>query len=260
MRIVHPYENLTGGKWLRGNLHTHTTRSDGRLQPQAVVDRYAKLGYDFLALSDHDVQSTPDDYATIDSHGITLIPGNEVTANGPHMLHINGTKRVEPSADRQKVIDDALASGGFVIANHPNWGTAFNHVSTELLKAWNGYVGLEVYNSVCSWLPGSPYAADRWDLLLSAGRRVWGYANDDFHGIFEKEMGRGFNMVYAPSNSIGDIVSALVNGRCYASTGVIIKNIQVNGTTIRIARCRVRHARSPACRGGRSGPGVHAAG
>ena len=27
--LEHPYNDLTGGQWLRGNLHTHTTRSDG---------------------------------------------------------------------------------------------------------------------------------------------------------------------------------------------------------------------------------------
>ncbi len=43
------------GEWLRGNLHTHTTRSDGLLSPQATVDEYARRGYDFLSLTDHSV-------------------------------------------------------------------------------------------------------------------------------------------------------------------------------------------------------------
>lgn len=39
---------------LRGQLHTHTTFSDGVLTPQEVADVYAGLGFDFLAFTDHD--------------------------------------------------------------------------------------------------------------------------------------------------------------------------------------------------------------
>ena len=39
---------------LKGNLHTHTTFSDGRLPADEVVARYRELGYDFLAITDHD--------------------------------------------------------------------------------------------------------------------------------------------------------------------------------------------------------------
>ena len=41
------------GRFWRGNLHTHSTRSDGRLAPEAVADFYRDAGYDFLMLSDH---------------------------------------------------------------------------------------------------------------------------------------------------------------------------------------------------------------
>ena len=37
----------------RGNLHGHSTHSDGLLSPKAVVEKYADLGYDFTCLSDH---------------------------------------------------------------------------------------------------------------------------------------------------------------------------------------------------------------
>ena len=34
MKLDHPYRGLTGGQWLRGNMHTHTTQSDGAKPPQ----------------------------------------------------------------------------------------------------------------------------------------------------------------------------------------------------------------------------------
>src|SRR5262249_46998313 len=39
---------------LKGNLHAHTTFSDGRRPIREVIRRYRDLGYDFLAITDHD--------------------------------------------------------------------------------------------------------------------------------------------------------------------------------------------------------------
>src|SRR5215831_15353094 len=40
--------------WLRGNLHAHTTHSDGVKEPAQLVAAYEALGYDFLAITDHE--------------------------------------------------------------------------------------------------------------------------------------------------------------------------------------------------------------
>jgi PHP domain/PHP-associated len=39
---------------LRGNLHAHTTFSDGVRTPAALVEEYEGRGYDFLAITDHE--------------------------------------------------------------------------------------------------------------------------------------------------------------------------------------------------------------
>src|SRR5947209_6191196 len=41
------------GRFWRGNLHTHSTLSDGALSPEEVCALYRDAGYDFLALTDH---------------------------------------------------------------------------------------------------------------------------------------------------------------------------------------------------------------
>ena len=46
--------------WFRGNLHTHTTNSDGDSPPDVVTAWYRDAGYDFLALTDHDLLTHPD--------------------------------------------------------------------------------------------------------------------------------------------------------------------------------------------------------
>jgi hypothetical protein len=44
---------------LRGNLHAHTTFSDGVRAPAALIAEYEALGYDFLAITDHDDRIAP---------------------------------------------------------------------------------------------------------------------------------------------------------------------------------------------------------
>ena len=39
--------------WYKGNIHTHTTESDGDAEPEFVAAWYKDHGYDFLVLSDH---------------------------------------------------------------------------------------------------------------------------------------------------------------------------------------------------------------
>ncbi len=50
---------------LKGNLHAHTHLSDGLLSPQEVIARYKELGYDFLAITDHDDWITESYWQTI---------------------------------------------------------------------------------------------------------------------------------------------------------------------------------------------------
>lgn len=232
--LEHPYEDLTGGQWLRGNLHTHTNRSDGARDVQTVLDDYAARGYDFLAISDHDLYTSTDDYPQWDARGMLLIPGNEITRNGPHLLHVAADRFVEPLRDRQAVIDAANAGtdAGFIVVNHPDWQEGFDHCSLENLRAWSGYVGIEIYNGVVSRLNGSAYALRKWETLLTEGRRVWGFAHDDSH--IAEDVALGWNVVCVRERTVAAVVEALRRGRFYASTGVEITTIQVEGRGIHL--------------------------
>lgn len=212
-------ENFT---WLRGNLHAHTTRSDGASPPEEVIADYEKRGYDFLAISDHDLLVPPEEFQSRTK--MTLIPADEVTRKGPHILAVQIREVIEPTADRQKVIDATQAQGGFTILNHPNWQTHFSHFPHELMERLTGYTGIEIYNGVVERLEGSALALDRWDRLLASGKRIWGYAHDDSHR--STDIARGWNVVQATDNSVAAICDALRNGRFYATTGVEISRIE----------------------------------
>src|SRR5262245_38825100 len=45
--------------FLRGNLHTHTSLSDGDRPPEEVIAWYREHGYAFVALTDHDLRNDP---------------------------------------------------------------------------------------------------------------------------------------------------------------------------------------------------------
>ncbi|MCL2300329.1 MAG: PHP domain-containing protein [Firmicutes bacterium] len=53
--VKNPYAGVDWGtdKPWRGNLHTHTTLSDGNNSLADMVERHYELGYDFLAITDH---------------------------------------------------------------------------------------------------------------------------------------------------------------------------------------------------------------
>jgi len=231
--LTHPYDLTAPGQWLRGNLHAHTTRSDGKNQPQEVLDAYAALGHGFLMISDHDVHTGPEDYAGWDCHDMIMLPGNEVTASGPHMLHVDSDRKVPPHFNRQLVMDQVAQTQGFVVLNHPNWQETFDHCSMAYMNLWNGYIGLEIYNGVIGRLDGSPYATNKWDMLLTSGRRVWGFVNDDSHDA-SQDIGLGWNVAYVTDATPAGVVEALRAGRFYGSTGVEITKIQVDGGRIRI--------------------------
>lgn len=216
--------------WLRGNLHTHTTVSDGACPAEEVIADYERRGYDFLAISDHDKFVPPGEYQG--RTRMTLIGGVETSAHGPHILHVDAQEVVEPVRDRQAVLDAIQRQGGFAVLNHPNWQAHFDHFPQAMMERLEGYAGVEVYNGVIERLEGSALATDRWDRLLGMERRVWGFAHDDSHR--PGDVGLAWNVVQSEDRGAEAIALALRQGRFYASTGVTVRGVKVEGTTIRV--------------------------
>lgn len=218
------------GEWLRGNIHTHTTISDGEHSLEAVLAAYEEREYDYLAISDHDVLVDPDRYRT--KTDLIMLPAVEVTANGPHVVHVGATDAIEPAIDRQIVLDSIAEQGGMSIAAHPNWEPDFTHIPHEELERLRGYTGLEIYNGNIERATGSPLATDRWDRLLSAGRTVWGFGTDDTHAPVD--VANAWSVVQVTEQTPSAVLEALRSGRFYVSTGVTIVSIDIDGGTVAI--------------------------
>ena len=76
---------------LKGALHVHTTCSDGGLSPEDVFRVYRDLGFDFVALTDHDFLLKPDAYEALpeEFEGMLVFKGVEKTVFARGYLHIN---------------------------------------------------------------------------------------------------------------------------------------------------------------------------
>jgi predicted metal-dependent phosphoesterase TrpH len=74
------------------DLHLHTTASDGRLTPSALVARAASLGLTIISVTDHDTTAgLPEAAAAASRHGIRLVNGIEITAvEAARDIHVLG--------------------------------------------------------------------------------------------------------------------------------------------------------------------------
>ena len=226
---IHSPYNSTKRPWLRGNLHTHSTNSDGEKTPEELAQIYGAKGYDWLCISDHDfITEKPASFP----EEMVFVPGNEITARGSHLLHIGAEDLVYPDPNRESVIRRISETRGLCILNHPNWERDYNHWPQGVLESMPKYDGIEIYNAVIRRHPGSPLATDRWDQLLSKGIRVWGYANDDAH--LGADCGIAWNVASCPRRDAPTIMDSLRRGRFYASTGVELSCLETWDDQIRI--------------------------
>jgi hypothetical protein len=230
--------------WFKGNIHTHTTESDGDASPETVVDWFRRHDYHFLVLSDHN-HLTILDHASVEGYdGPLLIPGEEVSVRihqGKTAIHMNGigiTRVVEPvdAGDTvptlQANVNAILQAGGIVSINHPNYTWAFDH--THLVKV-NGALLLEIFNGHpgvnLAGAPGKPGYEAIWDGVLSAGKRMFGVATDDSHHYSDfswdrANPGRGWIVVRAAAPTRRALMDALASGDFYASTGVTLLEVE----------------------------------
>jgi predicted metal-dependent phosphoesterase TrpH len=230
------------GRFWRGNLHTHSTRSDGRLPPEAVAAFYRDAGYDFLALTDHfwAVYDYPvTDTRAFRSKNFATLLGAEihapVTSKGHdwHVAAVGLPLDFAPwtSGETMQVMSRRAAeAGAFLGIAHPQWYglTPEDALSLPLAHA------VEVYNHGCA------IDCDRGDgfvvleEMLAAGKRLHAYAADDAH-FATPDAGGGWVMVKAEALEPELLLQALKRGDFYSSQGPRIDNIFTNGSQVTVA-------------------------
>lgn len=224
-----PYEHFQDADRtaVKVNFHTHAgicvLGDCGELPMDDVVEAYRRAGYQALAVSNHNRYVEHREY-----EGISVLDAVEYSAR-PHMLLV-GTRQYH-DVPHQEAIDRALEEGAFVILNHPNW-IEHAYWPHEMMDRLTGYCGIEILNPVIYRLKGSGLALDAWDHLLSGGRLVWGFGNDDFH--LWHDIQRAYNIVYARSNSFEDIKAAVREGCFFVSDGVALKHLSLEENSLEV--------------------------
>ena len=212
------YIDTHGNKWFKGNLHTHTTRSDGRASPKECVGLYRARGYDFLALTDHWKMSENEPAGDLLLlSGCEYDFGRTVQEGIFHIVSV-GCER-DPGVTRadgpQAAIDKIHAAGGLADLAHPAW--SMNTLAQ--LMPLRDVDFTEIFNSV-SDLPRNcrPYSGPILDLLAAQGVCWKTAAVDDTHW-YEADACRSYIWVKAEECSREAILAAIRAGDFYSSQG-----------------------------------------
>ena len=250
------FHRAAPGRFYRGNLHTHSSRSDGGMPVDAVCRAYQQQGYDFLAVTDHFrpqygfpvVDTTP--YRT---ESFTTLIGAELHApaleNGQiwHMVGVGLPFDFAPPTENEtgpELAQRAVDAGAFVVLAHPEWYGA----SLADLRSIPCAHAIETYNEACGRLNDR---ADSWgmvDRLLTEGWKVLTTGADDAHfrhvmtvkdaepvdvvasGIGE-DAPAGFGCwvwVRSPALDPDALLTALKAGDFYTSQGPVIHDLRLN--------------------------------
>ena len=241
---IRPFEGE--GQWYKGNLHCHSTNSDGKLSPEDVLDFYRQRGYHFVALTDHHVFA---DYGHVGDDNFLVVPGFELSIDQERMPkgeHLCGfqmlpTNAIDPDSDHfshkeavppkvwekpediQDSIDFLRQKGLAVLLAHPAWSRS----DRETLLNARGYFGIEVYNYDSDYKEYMGLSTDHWDFLLRRGRKIWGLATDDAHRYDGGYANGGWVVVKASELSIQAIMDSLLAGRFYSSSGPELKDFRI---------------------------------
>ncbi len=212
-------------KYYKGNLHTHTTRSDGHKTPEEAIALYRAAGYDFIALTDHYVFNRggmTDDGMLVIS-GIEYDTGSDSREGIYHVVGLGmenepglcGIEKQPPEVIGRRIKD----RGGFAMLAHPAWSLnkpgEIERISDEI----GGFDAVEIYNTV-SGLPYStrPHSGEIVEQLAQDGYVYPLTAVDDTHYYTGDEC-KSYIMVRAESLTEKAILNAIKNGDFYATQG-----------------------------------------
>ena len=242
----------SNGIWCKGNLHTHTNNSDGKLSPEEVVKKYKEMGHDFISLTDHRRYIYN---KHLQSDDFIIIPGFEVDVNPPgrNMCHHIVAVRSKIS-DRnysdgylfkhpeykglesvQEVIDDLIAHDNYAFYCHPIWSRADIGDFIEL----NGLIGMEIYNTGCHLENNTGYSPTHTDSALRHGKMKYIFAVDDCHN-HQNDIGKGYIVVKADEKTEESITESILKGQFYSSRGPEIYEFGIKNNEVYIKCSDVR--------------------
>ena len=231
-----PYSH-DDGTWLRGSFHGHCVEHSAcaSIPLAESVTNYERIGAGFVAITDHD--HITDLREVEQTHpNLILLQGFEYSSR-ENMIFVG--KDVEPLFELP--LEEAVAkdSNLLTVIVHPRPYADDRDYWTKSMIEELGVLpnGIEVYNGHYG-IPTAlakgrqPLYAKFWDELLTAGHRLWGFANDDFHDT--EDFDNAYNMVLVNEVSQSGVIRAAKTGSCYASTGLNLISVSIDGNKIHV--------------------------
>jgi hypothetical protein len=210
-------------KWYKGNLHTHTTNSDGHISVSDCINLYKGAKYDFLAITDH-----LKCFKCIQQDGFLVLSGVELhlndlsTRKAFHLVGIGIDDDIDffEGMTPQEMIDRIKESHGIAILAHPLWSLVTHNDIMEL----RGLDGFEIWNTVSETHSSRGDSSSYADVLASNSCFPLLFASDDAH-FYTTDFFGGYIMVNSASLEQKDILSSIKSGSFYCSQGPEIKQI-----------------------------------
>ncbi len=248
--FVNPYDDVDWGGigYYDANLHTHTNYSDGRYDPHYAIDTYHEMGYDILALTDHDSlhfefrpkalypwtalndifheikdetnrrfdqtygELADEEWQNRDPEELNMlsIPGSEISRTH----HIGSLFNLYAGGTRSEetAFTEIGERGGLSLFFHPGRYDRPVEWYVDYYERHDHVVGMEVYNQVDRY----PVDRTKWDSVLHRmmpDRPVWGFANDDTHT--DNHFGRNRNVFMLSELSKEAVYEAMQKGHFY---------------------------------------------
>ena len=221
------------GVWLKGNIHSHSSVSDGLFTPKELAELYASHGYAFLSMTDHNVLVA---HSELPEEEIILLTGleHDIEYSADKCTHVVGNSAAGKNTTDylckryssreltdQQLVDLMRGDGQFVSLAHPVW----SRMEVEEILGLENIHAIEVFNNGTEHLCHGGNAEVWWDMLLRRGKKVFATAVDDVH--VADDLFGGWVWVKAADRSREAIMEALFNGAFYASTGPVIHDFGV---------------------------------
>jgi hypothetical protein len=129
-----------GLTWYAGDLHAHTTHSDGTLSIAQLTAAATGRGLDFLAVTDHNTVSHHPHLPGVGAaYDVCLLPGQEVTTHAGHANAFGDIGWVDFRRPAAQWLSDVAERGGLLSVNHPiqdDCGWLYP-VQTGFLELWH---------------------------------------------------------------------------------------------------------------------------
>lgn len=213
----------TGNVWYKGNLHLHTTASDGVLSEAEVIKKYKATGYDFIAVTDHWKH-----HETTQNTDLLILSGCEYDFHKTvregifHILSLGADHA--PTVTRKSTANDCIRAiheaGGLACLAHPAWSLN----TTEQIKSLSGIDFTEIFNSISDFpFNARPDSSLLVDMLAGEGIYLPLAASDDAHFYTESDSCRSFVMVQADRLDRESILGALRKGQFFSSQGPMLQ-------------------------------------